>query len=276
MKNKSIWLDNIKYRASKKLNVDKIVDVLIIGGGITGMNVAYKLKNSNLNVCLVEKNKIGHGVTSRSTAKITYLQELIYTKLKKYHSESISKLYLDSQLNAIKELKEIIEHNNIDCNLEKVKSYVYTNEKKEINKIYEEYKLIKSFGVEVNECSHLPNNKKFLKGIYVNDTFTFHPIKYLIGLKKVIENDIDIYENTKIIDIRKENDKYVCNTGESIITTKYVVVATHYPYFLKPFFFPLKGYLEKSYIVASTVKKDYDFSAITSVKPTESIRFYKI
>ena len=60
-----------------------IYDVLIIGGGITGISTAYHLIDSGLKVCLVEKNLIGSGVTSRTTGKLTYLQEDICSRINK-------------------------------------------------------------------------------------------------------------------------------------------------------------------------------------------------
>ena len=96
MNNKSIWLDVDRKNNFLKLKKDLVVDVLVVGGGITGISTIYHLINSNLKVCLVEKNKIGEGVTSRTTGKLTYLQENIYSKLKKIHGEAISKLYFRS------------------------------------------------------------------------------------------------------------------------------------------------------------------------------------
>lgn len=55
MKKKSIWLDNIKFDNPKKINKNMIVDVLVIGGGITGLSTAYHLINSKLKICVVEK-----------------------------------------------------------------------------------------------------------------------------------------------------------------------------------------------------------------------------
>lgn len=77
MKRKSIWLEGISSNTCPKLEHDIDVDVLIIGGGITGISTAYHLTSQNLSVCLVEKNKIAEGVTSRTTGKLTYLQENI-------------------------------------------------------------------------------------------------------------------------------------------------------------------------------------------------------
>jgi len=275
MKCNSIWLDNLEESKVKKLNEDIVVDVLIIGGGITGLSTAYHLKDSNLKVCLTERNLIGHGVTARTTAKLTYLQELIYSKLSNCFDEKTAKLYLNSQKDAINIVKNIIEENNIGCNFESVSSYVFTNDDKEIECINEEKRILRSFGIDVKEVKKLPNNTKCKKGISVNDTAVFHPLKYLYSLKNILSNKIDIYENTKINTVEKENDVYICKTDKNEIRAKNVVFAVHYPYFLIPYMFPLKAYLEKSYIAAFKVEKTFDFSAITSAKPTISIRYHK-
>ena len=58
MKNISIWADLKNKNVCSRLDKDLNVDVLIIGGGITGISCAYHLINSKLNICLVEKNTI--------------------------------------------------------------------------------------------------------------------------------------------------------------------------------------------------------------------------
>ena len=67
MKNISIWKNNFKNIKYQPLKENKKVDVLIIGGGITGISTLYHLNDSKLNVILVEQNKIGFSVTGNST-----------------------------------------------------------------------------------------------------------------------------------------------------------------------------------------------------------------
>ena len=155
MKNYSIWNDYLK-KSCDSLNNNLNADVLIIGGGMTGINTAYQLINTNLKVCVVEKNIIGSGVTSRTTGKLTYLQEN-YSKIKKYINENISKKYLKSQLYAIKLAKDIIEKENINCNLEEVKSYIVNNNENRFNK---EKNLLLKFGIKLKKINKLPNGEK--------------------------------------------------------------------------------------------------------------------
>ena len=110
MKTRSIWLESSSKCNPINKNCD--VDVLIIGGGITGISTAYHLINSNLKVCLVESNLVGHGVTSKSTAKLTFLQETVYSSLEKEKA----RLYLKSQKEAIDIVNKIINDNDIKCN----------------------------------------------------------------------------------------------------------------------------------------------------------------
>ena len=276
MKKTSIWLDIKDQEKINKLNNDLDLDVLIIGGGITGLSTAYHLINSNLKVALVEKNKIGTGVTSKTTAKITYLQETIYTKLKNTFNEELSKKYLNSQIDAINIIKSIIEKNKIDCDFYKVDSYLFTNDQEKIKDVKDEKELLQKFNIKVLEETKLPNEDKINYGIKVSDTYVFHPIKYLYSLKKIlINNNINIYEDSKIISIEKKDDYFICKTPNNLIKTKKVVLALHYPYFLFPYLFPMKTTLEKSYIGVREVEKFFEFSAINTSMPTKSIRYHK-
>ena len=222
-----------------KLNKDIECDVLIIGGGITGLSTAYHLINKNLKVVIVEKNQIGCGTTSKSTAKITYLQDLIYTKLK---DKALP--YLKYQLEAINTITKTIEKENIDCDLEKVESRVINKNK---DKLIKEKNILESFGINVK----LINNY-----IKVDNTYVFHPIKYLLKLKEILlKNNIEIYEKTNVIKIHDliYTDKYK-------IKAKKIVVACHYPFFLFPLSTPIHCYLGRSYICSIKNKNNQNFS----------------
>lgn len=137
-----------------------------------------------------------------------------------------------------------------------------------------ENEILESFNIDVTECLTLPDNKKTKYCISVDNTAFFHPLKYLTCLKNICNKKFRIYENTKVIEINKCKDGYICKTNSNIIKAKYVVVASHYPYFLFPYLFPLKVHLEKSYICASKVKVDDYFSSTNVGAPTLSLRYF--
>lgn len=274
MKNIPVWQDTLKTRNYPSLSKNIDVDVLIVGGGITGCNTFYQFKDTNLKVALVEKNKIGMGCSSRSSAKITFLQENIYTKLSKSFDRGVSFLYYKSQKEAIRVVKDIIEKENIDCDFKKVKSYLYTIDSNNINKIKKEEELLKTFGEKTSSIKTLPNRMK-CDGISVDNTYLFHPLKYIEYLvEKSITSNNKVYEDTSVIKIERVNNSFKCYTKNNIINAKYVVLALHYPFFLIPYLMPLKCYIEKSYLGLTNFKSKTDFSAINIEKPLLSFRSF--
>lgn len=268
MINRSLWSDTKVNNSYKKLDKNLKTDILIIGGGITGINILYKLKDKN--VCLVERNKIGSGITLNTTGKLTYLQDN-YDKIINEYNENIAGLYLNSQILAIKEIKKIIEENKIECDFEESKSYLFVQNENNINKLKRIKNLLLNNNVPVEENTIPLVNSKYSIG--VSNTYLFNPIKYIDELCNLIDKN-KIYENTNIIDIEYQNNKYICKTENNKIIANTIILATYYPYFIYPYFFPLKAYLEKSYIV-SYKEKINNVSLISIDKPIISMRNYQ-
>lgn len=269
----SIWNINEDKKIIKSLTRNIDVDTLIIGAGITGMTTAYFLKD-NKNVVIVDANNYGHGVTLNTTAKLTYLQERVYTKIKTLCGFNTAKTYLQSQLDAIKLIKDIIEKENIDCNFTRTPSYIFANTKKEIKPLTKEINFLKNNNIDIKK-DDLPLKITSYESYKVDDTYTFHPLKYLDNMYKILRDKVTIYEKTKITNIKRCGNIYKCYTENNCITAKNVVIACHYPFFLFPMLMPIKAKIEKSYIIASKVENNPNFSLISTNTPTYSCRFYK-
>lgn len=268
----SIWNKEEIKTQNKKLDKDISVDTLIIGAGITGITTAYFLKDIK-DICVVDANKVGHGVTLNTTAKINYFQERVYTKIEKLTNKTTAKTYLESQLYAINLIKDIIENEKIDCDFKKVPSYVFANTEKEVKPLKKEIEFLKENNINIVKRD-LPDKITSYSSYCAHDTYIFNPIKYLQKLYNILDKKIDIYENTKIIKVERQENNYICYTTNNKIKTKKIIFACHYPFFLKPIFLPLKSHIEKSYIIVSKVKEDKNYTCISSSTPTYSCRFY--
>jgi glycine/D-amino acid oxidase-like deaminating enzyme/nitrite reductase/ring-hydroxylating ferredoxin subunit len=274
MKDKSIWLDGITRKKFGKLDKDIDCDILIIGGGITGISCGYFLKDSNKKIVLVERNKLCTSTTAKSTGKLTYLQDDMINKIKNVYDEEIALKYIKSQKEAISLAKKIILENDIKCNLTSVNSYIFNNKGYNNYKVYENYHLFKKCGI-VKIKDNIPIKTKCYNSLEVNDTFVFHPVKFVLGLSDIISKNIDIYENTNVLYIDHKDDYYLVKTRNGLITTKKIILACHYPFFLFPYLFPMKTSLEKAFLVASLVDKSKSFSAINIDKEVMSLRYHK-
>ena len=273
MINKSIWLKNIRDKRLPKLNDDISVDVLIIGGGITGVSCAYFLKDSKMNIALVDSFKIGRSTTSRTTGKITYLQGPIYQKIDNIYGIDIAKKYLDSQKYSCNLVRDIIVDNNIQCDYQSNSSYLFTSSKK--NTINNEIRVFKKMNQEFKVKKQLPISFPSNISIKIDDSAVFHPIKYVLSLKDIcINNGIKMYENTMINKLLKTDDGYVASSGKYNIKTKKVILACSYPFFFSPGLFPFKTYIKKEYVCAALTDKPKRFNAIDDSKTVNSIRYH--
>ena len=266
--NISIWND-IKRRNYPTLNENKSVDVLIIGGGITGINTLYNLKNTNLSTILVEQSKIASSVTANSTGKLSFLQNDLIDKIRNKCGDKLASIYLKSQKEGMEELANFIKKEKIECDLESVDSIIYTNNEIEISKLEN----LKKF-LEDNNIKTYTTKNSLIKSKYmfkVKNTYIFNPVKYTLALANKCDN---IYENTRIKKIKKIGKYYECYTDNFMIKAKWVVIVSHYPYFIIPYLFPIKNSLEKSYLSASNYNGN-KISLISYSNPFISLRTYK-
>ncbi len=253
------------------------VDLLIVGAGITGLTCAYFLRNQKEKIMLVDKGSFGMGVTSHTTGKLNYLQETIYQKLEKNYNIHTSQLYFQSQKEAIQLVKQIVKENHIDCHLEEVDSFLYTNEEKNLPKLEKEKNLLQGWDVKVREVDFLPLKQiPVKKGIVVSDTYVFHPLKYLNGLLKAILGKVLCYEGVMVENlVLQENKTYVVQTSKGTFRAKKVILACHYPFFVKPRLFPISNYIKREFVQVARIPGSYHFTSINIDQNLESIRFYQ-
>lgn len=185
---KSLWLEDKKENGYKSLREEKNVDVCIIGGGLTGITCGYLLTKEGYSTCILEKDTILSKTSGNTTAKITSQHGLFYDYLINSFGEELAKEYFEANEEAIKEIKNIIKEEKIDCDLEDQNAYVFTNEPKELEKIKLEVKAVNSLGGNsvFLEKTELPFNH--IGAIEIKNQAMFNPVKYGIELANKIVN----------------------------------------------------------------------------------------
>lgn len=120
----SIWSAETKLPEFQKLNGDIKTDVLIIGGGISGILTAYMLKQQGIDCIVAEGDKICSGTTKNTTAKITSQHGLIYQDIIKNIGKEKTKMYYEINQTAIDKYRELCQ--GIDCDFKTADNYVYS------------------------------------------------------------------------------------------------------------------------------------------------------
>lgn len=234
----SVWEKTSQHTRFSELEGNVNTDVLIVGGGITGILCALKLKENGVDCLLVEAKEVCGSITKNTTAKITVGHGLIYDKLLRRFGEEKARLYLEAQLGAGMEYKRLC--NNIDCDYETKDSYVYSLYDK--NRIEREILALNRLGVKAlfSTAQELPF--KVAGAVKVQAQAQFNPLKFLFAVAK----DLPICENTKITGFKP--NKAATNSGT--ITYKKLIIATHFPILNKHGLYFLKLFQHRSYVLA--------------------------
>ena len=311
----SFWLDSIENKNKfNKLEKDISTDVCIVGAGIFGLTCGYYLTKQGYNVVLLEKQKdIASKTTGHTTAKITSQHNLIYKYLIDSLGESMAKKYLYANQDAIENIYQIINDENIDCDFVRQDSYVYTNNLDELEKIKLENKAVNSLGFKSEFVTSTPLPFNVLGALRFPNQAEFNPIKYAYGLAKcitsngssaidglvnagsvgsvsvgdgIVENSPggaslnlakgtgEIYTDTLVQNIKKENDEFITSCKDYVVRSKYVILASHYPFIDRLGYYFLKMYQSTSYVIAVDIgNKTFDGMYINSKQPTFSYRF---
>ena len=260
--NISLWNDTVSLPSFPDLKSDLKTDVLIIGGGISGILTTYFLKQNGVECVLVEKDRICSGVTSNTTAKITSQHGFIYSEILKNSGIETAKLYLEANNKALEKYKNIAQ--SIDCDFEITDNYVYSED---LEKIDKELFSLNKIGYKFEYVKDLNLPVRNVGGIKFSSQAQFHPLKFI---KSIVKN-LKIYENTFVKDV-KDN---VAITDKYKIKADKIIIASHFPFINRHGSYFLKQYQHRSYVIGIKTKKLVDGMYVSDEKDGFSFRNYK-
>src|SRR4051794_1342745 len=145
--NESIW----QYKTSNYQPapgddiINTIFDVLIIGGGITGITTALLLQKAGKKCVLAEAVTLGFGTTGGTTAHLNDIFDTPYHKVIKDFGQSNAKLLAEAAREAIELIKDHVKEYYIDCNYETRDGYLFavnSDQIKELEEIVASSKLL--------------------------------------------------------------------------------------------------------------------------------------
>ncbi|WP_163410847.1 NAD(P)/FAD-dependent oxidoreductase [Flavobacterium ajazii] len=201
-------------------------EILIIGGGITGALIAYKLIKEGKKVVLADCRDIANGSTAASTALLQYEIDVSLYDLIKIRG---TKCAVDSYKNgkqAIFDLRKIIDDVKSDCQFEFKKSIYFCSLKKDVPFLKNEFTARKKHGFDVKWLEKWDLEKFGLNALAaiesataaVMDPYRLAQDLFLYCQKKGMQ----IFDRTNITSTGKQNEKLVAHTEN-----RYTITADH-------------------------------------------------
>jgi glycine/D-amino acid oxidase-like deaminating enzyme/nitrite reductase/ring-hydroxylating ferredoxin subunit len=206
------------------------VDVAIVGGGITGVCAAIRLKELGMKVAIIEALKIGTGVTSNSTAKLSSLHSASYSGLVKKWGEDGAQTYASFNEMGIDRVANLVKQYDIQCDFEYRDNITYATLPENLKTIQKEVKNARRAGLDadfIKEVKNLPY--PIVGGIRVKNQAQFNPYAFCLGVaQKVQGNGSLVFEDSRVMEI-SNSAPHKIRTDDGRIEADYVIVATHLP-----------------------------------------------
>jgi len=268
------WRESTDLPSFPKLQESIKVDVGIVGGGITGITAAHLLAKENINVGLLDSNVILNGTTGHTTAKVTAQHGLIYDEFISHFGLEKTQLYYQANMDAKKFIKQTIDQYNLKCDYKEENAFLYTNSDDYLLKLENEQKAYDKVKIPHEMKTNIPLAIPIKSALVMPNQGQFHPLKYLKQLvDESVSNGVLFYENTAAIDVEYNKHPTIITRDGYRVTCRYVIEASHYPFYDGQGFYPTRLKPERSYIIGVKTDKSYPGGMyINAESPTRSIR----
>ena len=253
------WVNDLNPRTNiQTLSSDLNCEWLIIGAGYTGLSAARKLGQlyPNQKILLVDAQLAGEGASSRNSGYLvdTTLNDGFTSnkELENYKKKtSIYKLGIEAVQRFIKEYQ-------VDCDWNECGKY-FASSKKEDQKILEDFsETLSKLGFEHN----ILFNKDLVKrlgtnfyniALHTKGGILLHPGKLVRAMIDTLPENVNLYENSLLLNWKKINGIINCNFKNGSIKTKKIIFATN-------------GYLK-----SLGIKTNYNFPITLTASMTRSL-----
>lgn len=270
------WLTSTVLPSFPPLTEDIHVDVVVVGGGISGITTAYLLAKGGVNVALIEADRLLNGTTGHTTAKVTAQHDLIYDELLHHLGAEKAKMYYDACMEALQFIKTTIQEQRIDCDWTEENAYIYANTNASMSKLINEWKAYEKLGIAGAITETIPLSLPVHAALVMKHQAQFHPLKYLQKLVEAIrQKGGKIYEQTPAADVEQGETLTVITKHHKRLTCRHLVVCSHFPFYDGGFYFS-RMYAERSYVLAIQSDGQYPGGMYLSAdEPKRSIRSAK-
>ena len=231
--NRCSWINDLNSRSNiKSLSSNLNCEWLIIGAGYTGLSAARKLGQlyPNKKIIIVDAQLAGEGASSRNSGYLvdTTLNDGFTSnkELENYKKKTdIYKLGIEA-------VKRFIKEHQVDCDWNECGKY-FASSKEEDKKILENFsQTLSKLGFKHNILSNKDLTQRLGTNFYTIALHTkggilLHPGKLVRAMIDTLPENVELYENSQLLNWNNLNNYINCNFKNGSIKTKKVIFATN-------------------------------------------------
>ena len=229
--NQNWWFTTLlikQFKYCPTLSKSLKCDVLIVGGGVSGISAAAEFVKQGRSVALIERNILGGGSAGRSAGFLTPDSELeLHQLVRRYGPEAAREIW-DAPLRGIDRLVNGIKKFDIQCGLVAQDSLFLGLGKSGKEAVESELECRTSVGFtdqrtyETQSLKTIIGAEGFSAGICYGGTYGINPLLCLQGFKDVlVDHGVQVFESTELERI----EDHTAYTRGGSITADHIIIA---------------------------------------------------
>jgi glycine/D-amino acid oxidase-like deaminating enzyme/nitrite reductase/ring-hydroxylating ferredoxin subunit len=226
---RSLWDHSPSKKSYPQCTGQLQADVVIVGGGITGITAAKLLSQAGKKVVVLEQYRVGSGTTGHSTGNLyATTGQHLYEIASKY-DRSTMKQVAQSRLSALYQIRRWIKEDNLKCDYKEVPWHLFSTRETESSEILDEYEAAETAGLNVS--NDVPLSFPFPTDVMLTlpNQAQFNPLQYTEEMAASLDPEAcKIFEDSKVVEITSGNTVQV-RTSMATVTAEHVFLATHSP-----------------------------------------------
>ena len=227
------WLNQLPKRINIKiLNKDLISDYLIVGAGYTGLSAARKLSeiDSSKKIIIIDAQLAGEGASSRNSGYLvdTTLNDGFTSNKDLQNYNNKVKIY---DL-GIKAVRRYVKEYQVDCDWNDSGKYFASSKLEDKNRAKSFANLLTNLNFK-NKILYKDELKKKLGtsfyniAVYTNGGILLNPAKLARSMVDTLSENVELYENTQLLNWKKINNKIECQFSKNKIITNNIIFCTN-------------------------------------------------
>ena len=251
----SLWQDTIgDYQTNSPVpELDQLFDVIIAGGGITGITTGLLLQKAGKSVLIAEAQSIGFGTTGGTTAHLNTIMDTPYNTIQKNFGEKNAQLVAGSIKKGLELIRKNVKEYRIDCGYKELPGYLFSQDEDQSKELEDIFTATHECNVHAVWTEKIPVPIPFKKAINFPGQASFHPTRYLHALAKEFEKAGGILLQQCRITGVEEGEPHIVTSSEGTFKANYFIYATHIPPGVNLLHFRCAPY--RSYAMALKLKK---------------------
>lgn len=224
------WMTSARLPAFPALAEDLTADVVVVGGGMTGLSVAYQLSRAGKRVVVLERDRCASVDTGHTTAHLTMVTDARLSELVERFGRDHAQAAWDAGLAAIAAIDDAVRGEAIEADFAWVDGYLHAPVsgvgEQEVKQLREEAALAEELGFDAEYTDAVP--LAGTPGVRFRNQARIHPRKYLAGLAKaIVASGGRIFEQSSADEF--SDDPRRVTAGGHTVRCDDIVIATHNP-----------------------------------------------